>query len=170
MKQMKYLESKIDPMTKNENELQLCIQCDLDIFEWLIKYIHSNQKVVYNCSEMKEQQSVGESQQSNQTNQDAVFENLTTSNSDSAADTSMLELNQSNIIKLLIPADFLQIESLKSECISYIGINIEAITKMKINMSFLSPQTLAKLAFEIDVEVLDGLRERKDKFITKLFD
>ncbi len=41
---------------------------------------------------------------------------------------------------------------------------------MKINMSFLSPQTLAKLASKIDVEVLDGLRERKDKFITKLFD
>lgn len=42
---------------------------------------------------MKEQQNVGESQQSNQTNQDTAFENLTTSNSDSAADTSMLELN-----------------------------------------------------------------------------
>lgn len=41
---------------------------------------------------------------------------------------------------------------------------------MKINMSFLSPQTLSRLASKINVEILDGLRERKDKFITKLFD
>ena len=81
-----------------------------------------------------------------------------------------LELNLSNIIKLLIPAEFLQIEGLRNECISFIGQNIEAITKMKINMNFLHNQTLTLLASKIDTEVLDTLRERKDKFITKLFD
>ena len=53
---------------------------------------------------------------------------------------------------------------------NFIGQNIEAITKMKINMNFLKPDTFSKLALKIDTEVLDLLRERKDKFITKLFD
>ncbi len=52
-------------------------------------------------------------------------------------DFSTNELNLSNIIKLLIPAEFLQIESLWQKCIEFIGQNIEAITKMKINMGFL---------------------------------
>ena len=37
-------------------------------------------------------------------------------------------------------------------------------------MNFLKPDTFSKLALKIDTEVLDLLRERKDKFITKLFD
>jgi len=37
-------------------------------------------------------------------------------------------------------------------------------------MNFLKPQTLDKLASIVDVEILDLMRERKDKFITKLFD
>jgi len=85
-------------------------------------------------------------------------------------DPNKLELNLSNIIKLLIPAEFLQIEGLREECINFIGKNIEAITRMKINMNFLQSSTFTKLAAKIDTEVLDTLRERKDKFITKLFD
>ena len=41
---------------------------------------------------------------------------------------------------------------------------------MKINMGFLQKETYPRLASLIDLEVLDTLRERKDKFITKLFD
>jgi hypothetical protein len=102
---MKYLESKIDPSTK-ESELQLCIQCDLETFEWLMRYIHSDQKVTFVAAEAGEKE-------------------------------GPLELNMSNIIKLLIPAEFLMIEGLRQECITFIGQNIEAITKMKINMNFL---------------------------------
>lgn len=32
---MKYLETKIDPHTK-DSEIQVCIQCDLDTFDWLM--------------------------------------------------------------------------------------------------------------------------------------
>ena len=151
MKHMKYLETKIDPSTK-ESELQLCIQCDLDTFEWLMKYIHSdltNQRVTYSCREPG---------------------NDTTDSDSYKHREGELELNLQNIIKLLIPAEFLKIETLRNECINFIGQNIEAITKMKINMNFLQQETFAKLATKIDTEVLDTLRERKDKFITKLFD
>jgi transcriptional accessory protein Tex/SPT6 len=41
---------------------------------------------------------------------------------------------------------------------------------MKINMNFLQSATFSKLAEKIDTDILDTLRERKDKFITKLFD
>jgi len=37
-------------------------------------------------------------------------------------------------------------------------------------MNFLKPQTLEKLASFVNVETLDVMRERKDKFISKLFD
>jgi hypothetical protein len=36
-------------------------------------------------------------------------------------DPNKLELNLSNIIKLLIPAEFLMIEGLREECINFIG-------------------------------------------------
>ncbi len=75
MKHMKYLESKIDPTTQ-DSELQLCIQCDLETFEWLMRYIHSDHKVTFNCTEADD-------------------------------DPKKLELNLTNIIKLLIPAEFL---------------------------------------------------------------
>lgn len=138
---MKYLETKIDPHTK-DSEIQVCIQCDLDTFDWLMWYIHSDKVVRFNPNEGKVE----------------------------SVDDEPLELNLSNIIKVLIPAEFLQIEDLREECIKYMGQNIEAITKMKINMNFLVNSTFTKLAEIIDIEVLDILRERKDKFITKLFD
>lgn len=37
-------------------------------------------------------------------------------------------------------------------------------------MGFLKKETYPRLAALIDLEVLDTLKERKDKFITKLFD
>ena len=37
-------------------------------------------------------------------------------------------------------------------------------------MNFLKPQTLERLSQFVDIEVLDIMRERKDKFISKLFD
>lgn len=37
-------------------------------------------------------------------------------------------------------------------------------------MNFLKPQTLERLSQLVDIEVLDVMRERKDKFISKLFD
>ena len=89
MKHMKYLESKIDPMSK-ESELQLCIQCDIDTFEWLMKYIHGDQNVIYNSNEEVPAESCNSTASSSNT---------------SFAET--LELNQGNIIKLLIPAEFL---------------------------------------------------------------
>lgn len=52
----------------------------------------------------------------------------------------------------------------------YIGLYFEEICKLKINMNFLKPHTLERLAKFVDVEVLDLMRERKDKFISKLFD
>jgi hypothetical protein len=37
-------------------------------------------------------------------------------------------------------------------------------------MNFLKPQTLERLSSFVDIDVLDVMRERKDKFISKLFD
>lgn len=61
-------------------------------------------------------------------------------------------------------------DKLKDECIGYIGANFEEICQLKINMNFLKSNTLEKLAKFVDIEILDVMRERKDKFISKLFD
>lgn len=84
--------------------------------------------------------------------------------------TNDLVLNLSNIITLLVAAEYLKMDKLKDECIEFIGEHFEEICKLKINMNFLKPQTLDKLSQFVDVEVLDMMRERKDKFISKLFD
>ena len=66
-----------------DNDLQLCIQCDIDTFEWLMRYINSDQELSFN-------------------NSDADASISTNENS-----FSTNELNMGNIIKLLIPAEFL---------------------------------------------------------------
>lgn len=84
--------------------------------------------------------------------------------------TSDLTLNLSNIITLLVAAEYLKMDKLKDECIEFIGMYFEEICKLKINMNFLKSYTLEKLSQYVDIEVLDVMRERKDKFISKLFD
>jgi hypothetical protein len=84
--------------------------------------------------------------------------------------TSDLTLNLSNIITLLVAAEYLKMDNLKVECVQFIGTHFEEICKLKINMNFLKPETLENLASLVDVEILDVMRERKDKFISKLFD
>lgn len=81
-----------------------------------------------------------------------------------------LTLNLTNIITLLVAAEYLKMDKLKEECIEFIGLHFEEICKLKINMNFLKPQTLERLSQLVDIEVLDVMRERKDKFISKLFD
>lgn len=84
--------------------------------------------------------------------------------------TSDLTLNLSNIITLLVAAEYLKMDNLKEECIEFIGMYFEEICKLKINMNFLKSPTLERLSQFVDIEVLDVMRERKDKFISKLFD
>lgn len=64
-----------------------------------MKYIHSDQKVSYNCEVV----------------------NTESTDDESYKPDDRLELNLQNIIKLLIPAEFLKIETLWNECINFIG-------------------------------------------------
>ena len=84
--------------------------------------------------------------------------------------TNDLTLTLSNIITLLVAAEYLKMDKLKDECIEFIGMFFEDICKLKINMNFLKSNTLGNLSQHVDVEILDVMRERRDKFISKLFD
>ena len=78
-------------------------------------------------------------------------------------------LDKDNIVSILISAEYLQMESLVEECIKYFKDNIQNIMQLSVDMSCLSSFVLGKLAQTLDFCILDEIKERKDKLITKLY-
>ena len=73
------------------------------------------------------------------------------------------------VIPLIVSSEFLKMDTLYNECLRYVVTNIEAVAKVQISMKCLTPATIKRLAQQVDVERLDFIRDRRDKFISKIF-
>lgn len=177
LKHMKYFEKSISGW-EDKVGLDISVHCDLDTFEWLIKYIHLDRQIIHkDCNINSETESTAWETEGNETYEVVngmsiipMFDAIRKYETCLLKPTSDLTLNLTNIITLLVAAEYLKMDKLKDEWVEYIGLYFEEICKLKINMNFLKPHTLERLAKFVDVEVLDLMRERKDKFISKLFD
>lgn len=175
LKHMKYFEKSINGC-EDKIGLDISVHWDLDTFEWLIKYIHLDKQIIHKCLNIESENKLGEGEEtssfpkSNGMTVLPLFDAISIFESNMQNISNDLTLNLSNIITLLVAAEYLKMDKLKEECIEFIGIHFEEIWKLKINMNFLKPQTLERLSQLVDIEVLDVMRERKDKFISKLFD
>jgi hypothetical protein len=58
---------------------------------------------------------------------------------------------------------------LTDRCIEYVATNISSVINLPIDLSCLSGKILKKIASKIEVTVIDNLKDRKDKLISKLF-
>lgn len=176
LKHMKYFEKSINGC-EDKIGLDISVHCDLETFEWLIKYIHLDPQFL-NMEWVTQQEAesgsvestTGSTPRTKGTNVLPMFDAISLYENSILKPVSTLCLNLSNIITLLVAAEYLKMDTLKEDWVQFIGKYFEEICKLKINMNFLKPQTLERLSQFVDIEILDVMRERKDKFISKLFD
>lgn len=177
LKHMKYFEKSINGW-EDKIGLDISVHCDLETFEWLIKYIHLDTKQVLRmeCATDTENEISNYESETTASSKNGDMNVLPMFDAISMYENTILRpvtnlcLNLSNIITLLVAAEYLKMDALKEDWVQFIGKYFEEIWKLKINMNFLKPQTLERLSLFVDIEVLDVMRERKDKFISKLFD
>jgi len=124
MKYFEKLQTGDDATTLED--LDISIHCDVNVFEWLMKYLINPQ-----------------------------------------AQIKILEVG--NVISILISADYLQMNKLVDDCVKFIKDYLLDIIKLPIDTNCISPHIFKKLASITEVEVLDEIKERKDKFISKVY-
>ena len=79
------------------------------------------------------------------------------------------KLEANNVVSILISSDFLKMESLVEECVAFFHKNMSAVLSTPCNMNCINEQLCAKIAGKFDHNELEQVRDRKDKFKSKLF-
>jgi hypothetical protein len=119
---MKYFEKYLSD-SKNPNDIDISVHCDIGIFDWLMRYIHRLEPVI----EIK------------------------------------------NAVSILISSEFLQMKELVELALGFLGINLNEILKLPIDMNCLNSGLVKRLAGKITLYELDELEDKKDKLMSKLF-
>lgn len=78
-------------------------------------------------------------------------------------------LEPSNVISILISSEFLKMDSLVEECIHYCHKHISAIVATPCNMNCINSNLTNRIAELFTHNEADDIRDKKDKFKSKLF-
>ncbi|XP_043941189.1 uncharacterized protein KIAA1841-like [Protopterus annectens] len=78
-------------------------------------------------------------------------------------------LEPGNVISILISSEFLKMESLIEECIQYSHKNVSAVVATPCNMNCISDNLVTRIADLFTHSEADDVKDRKDKFKSKLF-
>uniref|UniRef100_A0A8C1XFM8 Si:ch211-189k9.2 n=1 Tax=Cyprinus carpio TaxID=7962 RepID=A0A8C1XFM8_CYPCA len=79
------------------------------------------------------------------------------------------KLEHSNVISILISSEFLKMETLVEECIQYCHQHMSAIIATPCNMSCINNNLAGRIADLFSHHEADDLKDKKDKFKSKLF-
>ncbi|XP_063680990.1 SANT and BTB domain regulator of class switch recombination-like [Bolinopsis microptera] len=82
---------------------------------------------------------------------------------------NMPKLEPNNVISILISSDFLKMDALVRICIEYCHKHISEIISAPCNMNCISGQILTEIAQLFSLQQIEVIRDRKDKFKSKLF-
>ncbi|XP_026644716.1 uncharacterized protein KIAA1841 homolog isoform X3 [Microtus ochrogaster] len=74
-----------------------------------------------------------------------------------------------NVISILISSEFLKMDSLVEQCIQYCHRNMNAIVAAPCNMNCINANLLTRIADLFTHNEIDDLKDKKDKFRSKLF-
>ncbi|XP_053523114.1 SANT and BTB domain regulator of class switch recombination isoform X3 [Artibeus jamaicensis] len=74
-----------------------------------------------------------------------------------------------NAISILISSEFLKMDSLVEQCIQYCHKNMNAIVATPCNMNCINANLLTRIADVFTQNEVDDLKDKKDKFRSKLF-
>ncbi|XP_044285260.1 uncharacterized protein KIAA1841 homolog [Varanus komodoensis] len=78
-------------------------------------------------------------------------------------------LEPSNVISILISSEFLKMDSLVEKCIHYCHKNMSAIIATPCNMNCISANLLTRIADLFTHSELEEVKDKRDKFKSKLF-
>ncbi|XP_017293449.1 uncharacterized protein KIAA1841 homolog isoform X2 [Kryptolebias marmoratus] len=78
-------------------------------------------------------------------------------------------LEPSNVISILISSEFLKMDSLVDECILYCHKHMSAIVATPCNMNCINSNLTTRIAELFNHNEADDIRDKKDKFKSKLF-
>ncbi|OMJ85002.1 hypothetical protein SteCoe_13777 [Stentor coeruleus] len=78
-----------------------------------------------------------------------------------------LEMNK--VISILISSEFLQMQELVTQCLEFVAKNLEEVVKLPIDMNCLNQNLLKQLSKLIIPEILDEVKDRKDKLVSKVY-
>ncbi|XP_072293260.1 SANT and BTB domain regulator of class switch recombination [Eucyclogobius newberryi] len=78
-------------------------------------------------------------------------------------------LEPSNVISILISSEFLKMETLVEECIQYCHKHMSAIVATPCNMNCINSNLASRVSDQFSHNEADDIRDKKDKFKSKLF-
>lgn len=78
-------------------------------------------------------------------------------------------LEPSNVISILISSEFLKMDTLVEECILYCHKHMSAIVATPCNMNCINSNLATRIAEQFSHNEADDIRDKKDKFKSKLF-
>ncbi|XP_054584213.1 SANT and BTB domain regulator of class switch recombination [Eptesicus fuscus] len=129
--EMKYFAEYLSMDAQRWEEVDISVHCDVQIFNWLIKYVKRNTKENKDCE--------------------------------------MPILEPGNVISILISSEFLKMDSLVEQCIEYCHKNMNAIVATPCNMNCINANLITRIADLFTHNEVDDLKDKKDKFRSKLF-
>ncbi|XP_051056629.1 SANT and BTB domain regulator of class switch recombination isoform X4 [Phodopus roborovskii] len=90
-------------------------------------------------------------------------------NTKESKDCEIPTLEPGNVISILISSEFLKMDSLVEQCIQYCHTNMNAIVAAPCNMNCINANLLTRIADLFTHNEIDDLKDKKDKFRSKLF-
>ncbi|XP_061546602.1 SANT and BTB domain regulator of class switch recombination isoform X4 [Phycodurus eques] len=78
-------------------------------------------------------------------------------------------LEPSNVISILISSEFLKMDTLVDECVQYCHKHMSAIVATPCNMNCINSNLVSRIAELFNHNEADDVRDKKDKFKSKLF-
>ncbi|XP_068088498.1 SANT and BTB domain regulator of class switch recombination isoform X3 [Hyperolius riggenbachi] len=79
------------------------------------------------------------------------------------------KLEPGNVISILISSEFLKMDSLVEKCIKYCHTNMSAIVATPCNMNCINENLLTRITDLFTHNEADDIKDRKDKFKSKIF-
>ncbi|CAH1801322.1 unnamed protein product [Owenia fusiformis] len=130
IKEMKYFAEYLSNDSQRWEEVDISVHCDVQIFDWLMKYVKRHEK---------------------------------------KDGTQSSKLEAGNVISILISSDFLKMDRLVEECIVFCHENMSAIVATPCNMNCINDKLVTRIAALFTHNEADDVKDRKDKFKSKLF-
>ena len=78
-------------------------------------------------------------------------------------------IDSAAVVSILISSDFLEMARLVAHCLRFMSTRLSEIIKMPIDLNCISEKLVHQLADLIDANTLAGLRDKKDKLLSKLY-
>ncbi|XP_077138851.1 SANT and BTB domain regulator of class switch recombination isoform X2 [Ranitomeya variabilis] len=129
--EMKYFAEYLSTDAQRWEEVDISVHCDVQIFNWLIKYVKRN--------------------------------------SSEGDQLDVPKLEPGNVISILISSEFLKMDSLVEECIDFCHKNMSAIVATPCNMNCINANLLTRITDLFTHNEADDIRDKKDKFKSKIF-